>query len=350
MQKKKLVEANGEGLNESKNSRCTVGGRVLKFLMNEHQSLVSWKNNYLFKYFSDNRSLNLFHDQVMKKAFQLSINQIGPPPCSFSWFVMGSSGRSEQGIFSDQDHGLVFEDNGEKNMLYFRHLGKELTDELYRLGYSYCEGKVMSSNILWCRSYKEWEEQINGWIEQGSWESIRNATIFFDSRNLVGNDEFIEDLKRQFLNKIVSNPKVLERFFENIRHVRNSVGLFGQIFVETKGIHQGEIDLKSMAYLPYVNAIRYLAIKEGVYETSTILRMNALSKMTRYEKDIPIYQRYFKKLLAYRLSLINERTSCQSMNYINVKNIEREKRKEIKEILHHGKRLHRFIETIAKGL
>ena len=196
--------------------------------------------------------------------------------------MTGSGGRLEQGFISDQDHGLIFEEDTVECNNYFLALGEELTNGLAFVGYPYCKGKIMSSNPIWCKSINAWEKQLLSWMESESFEAIRYLQIFYDARIVEGKVNFISRLK-SFIHEYHSkHPNLIKRYIANIKHVKNVIGPFGQILVERYGTYQGNIDLKYSAFVPYVNAIRLLAMKEGIHETSTLSRMHKLNQNAKY--------------------------------------------------------------------
>lgn len=314
-----------------------------------YESIKSWKDQHISQHLDNSKALNHFHDIVMGKVFEVAFNQVNkePPPCSFSWFITGSGGRMEQGLISDQDHGMVFE-SSEANE-YFIAFGEELSYGLNIAGYPYCEGKVMSSNPLWCKSLDDWKFQLLQWMEEGSWHSIRNLQIFYDARWLIGNGKFVSELKAFIHNYQKENPKLLARMMENVMHVKNAIGPLGQIIVEEKGLHAGSIDLKYSAFLPYVNAVRILAIKEGITETSTIDRLNHLIEQNEYH-ELSVYKLNFLKLLQYRVALFQQEDSYDDTHFLNIKKWSKEDKKELKKILKDGKKLHQYVSgLIEKG-
>lgn len=306
-----------------------------------------WKSGHIQDYYSESSLLNDFHDKTMSLVFKQAILRLGKgePPCDFSWFIMGSGGRYEQGPISDQDHGVVYEISSPQNDQYFTELGKELSSGLNIVGYPYCQGNVMSSNHLWCKSLDRWRGQLLNWMEESSWEAIRNLQIFYDARALQGNKSFINELKDVIYHYQKSHPALLKRFMENVMHIKGAIGPFGQFIVEDYGMHGGMINLKYTAFLPYVNAVRLLAIKEGLHETSTIDRINRLVRINGYGPALRESKKHFLVLLKYRNSLYDAKT-YDDTHYLNVKKLSREERKEIKKILKDGKRLHQYVSTI----
>lgn len=116
-------------------------------------------------------------------------------------------------------------------------------------------------------------------LAEGWWMGFYSAASnLFDARPLYGEEVFIHELKSFFFTYIEDHPQLLERFMRNIEHIKHGIGLMGQILVERYGIYEGCVDLKYAAFLPYVNAIRLLSIKEGLFETPTLVRIAELKR------------------------------------------------------------------------
>ncbi|WP_408007361.1 DUF294 nucleotidyltransferase-like domain-containing protein [Pseudalkalibacillus sp. A8] len=318
-----------------------------------YETLKTWHDSHIEKHQTSNSELNHFHDIVMQRLFDIALSvveeKLGPPPCRFSWFVMGSAGRFEQAIVSDQDHGLVFQVSNEKSREYFRELGREISLGLYEIGYPYCDGDVMSSNPLWCKSEQEWEKQIGQWLEEESFESIRFLLIFYDARVLVGEKDDITRFKQQLHQYIEKRPHFLYRLFENTRHVKKAVGVFRQILTESHGSHAGYIDMKHSGFFPYINAIRLLAIKENIVEPSTLVRLVKLCEFPEYKK-LECYKVDFEKLLHFRLQHHEVSEVYDDVHYLNVKKLDKYERNEIKQVLRNGKKLQDYTGTVIKRM
>ena len=317
-----------------------------------YEAIKEWKKENIYSHLSDTISLNSFHDTVMLNVFEIAVARLNieKPPCNFCWFIAGSGGRCEQGLISDQDHGIIYQTCSDENRAYFLELGKEISYGLSIVGYPYCKGNIMSSNPLWCKSLDEWKNQLNSWMDEGSWESIRNLQIFFDSRCLSGETRYVEELKADIFDFQEKNPFLLKRLMENVMHIKKAISPLGQILVSKTGEHTGAIDLKYSAFIPYVNAVRILSIKEGITETSTDDRMKRLSLKPLYKKILETSAGNFQRLLRYRLSL-SQVAVYEDTHFLNVNELNREQKKEIKRILKDGEKLHHFvINLIKKGV
>lgn len=309
-----------------------------------YESIRKWKEAHISEYAVDTFSLNQFHDLIMNKVFEAAITRLnsGNPPCDFCWFIAGSGGRLEQGLISDQDHGIIFDISSKENESYFFELGKEISYGLHVVGYPYCQGKIMSSNPMWCKSFDGWLEQLYQWMEERSLESIRYLQIFYDARCLYGKGHFIQQLKAYIYQYQSGQPGLIKRLMESVMHIKNSIGPLGQFITIDYGKYQGSIDLKYSAFLPYVNAIRLLAIREGLYETSTLDRIDALLQRDGNAAELLKSKNNFQKLLEYRLFLAKG-NNYEDTHFLKIRSLDKPDRKVIKQILKDGKRLHQYV-------
>lgn len=319
-----------------------------------YTKIKQWRDREIEKQDSSN-DLNAFHDSIMKQVYETAMKKVsekaGAPPCQFAWFVMGSAGRYEQAIISDQDHGIVYENESVENGDYFSTLGKELAFGLHEAGYPYCDGNVMSSNPVWCKSIVSWDEQLAKWLNEESFDSIRYLLIFYDARVLEGDREYILQLKKHIHDAIKKKPDLLERFLENTIHTKKAVGFFHQFLPETHGSHAGSIDIKQSGFLPYVNAVRLLAMKESLEAVSTLSRIEGLSNLPKYGKELLGYKNDFEKLLHYRF-MYHKKVSenYDDIHYLDVKALGKNERKEMKQILIDGHKLQDYTQSVIKGM
>ncbi|CAI9393530.1 DUF294 nucleotidyltransferase-like domain-containing protein [Niallia sp. Sow4_A1] len=300
----------------------------------------------------NSKELNKFHDGIFNCLFQYILSEYiktnGEPPCSFVWFVTGSAGRKEQGILSDQDHGIIYEKTEITCNQYFMKLGKWISDALDEIGYPYCEGNVMSSNSTWCKSLEEWKQQLHQWLVKENWESIRFLQIFYDSRKIFGDQEYVQELRNYIHQYCVMHPALLKRFMNNVMRIKKGVGIFGQFFVERSGSHKGSIHLKHTMYLPYVNSIRLLSIRERIQETSTIERIKSLREIKKYDEWLKAYEYSFNRILEYRIILFKEAKTYEDVHYLNIKQLSKEQRQEIKTLMRNGIKLYQQVQRIME--
>lgn len=295
-----------------------------------------------------NEQLNHFHDliydQVISAAVSKLLKEYGSPPSPFCFFVMGSAGRMEQSIWSDQDHGLVFKTNSKDAQEYFLKLGKEISEGLKLAGYKKCSGSVMASNPLWCKSLKDWENQIGLWASESTWESIRYLLIFADARTIDGDHSLLNILKEKAFHE-VKREQLLLRMLHNTMFLKKGVGLLGQLLVETHGPFTGSLNLKETAFFPFVNAARLLSFYEEIKETSTLYRISLLSEAVMPHKYKSLFSNNFSALLDYRLKHGSHR-DYDSEHYVNINKLTKDEKKALKEIIKVGELFYEHVRKL----
>ncbi|MDP4172062.1 MAG: DUF294 nucleotidyltransferase-like domain-containing protein [Bacillota bacterium] len=309
-----------------------------------------YRDNHISRVSHDHFELNRFHDELMRHVVELAISRtaekLGPTPCPFSFFVMGSAGRMEQAIWSDQDNGIIFQNKNIETKTYFIQLGQEITNGLFEVGYTYCDGGVMASNDQWCKSLSEWEEQISEWIEESSWETIRNLLILIDGRHLYGENQFITTVKKAAYRSI-HQEHLLARMLDNTMLLKKGVGLLGQFLTETHGPHSTLLNIKERALYPYVNALRLMAVKEKIEETSSLARLQKLPAEVMNSHEREVYEKQFLQLLYYRITY-GDHSNYESGHYLVVSRLSRQEKKEMKSIIRNGPHLYQFVRKLIE--
>lgn len=313
-----------------------------------YHELRKWRNEHIQDVLDDPNALNEFHDQLMKTAVQTAIkkveSELGPAPAHFAFFLMGSGGRSEQSVWSDQDHGIIFSGD-EANKAYFLKIGEEIAVGLDIVGYDACDGWVMASNKKWCNSIEVWEQQITDWLEEASFDSMRYFSTFFDSRVLIGDPSYLRRLKEHAFIYLKESPHLLNRFVDNISHLKKGLGILGQFLPDTFGKESGNINMKEVIFFPYVNSMRVLALKEQILATPTLARFqqlpNRYSQIKQYESD-------FKRLLDLRLHLKKDAACYDEVHFLNIGSLTKSEKKELKQIMKHGYKLFAEAKEIIK--
>lgn len=329
----------------------SLDGTIIGNAKNTYTDLSKWRQETIKKVSNDHTLLNEFHDDFIQRIVRIAISNLasewGEPPAHFAFFMMGSAARFEQSIWSDQDHGIVYDASGEHIQKYFLQLGEEISNGLELVGYEKCEGKIMASNPQWCMSLTEWRLQIMRWFEEDSWDSNRYLLTFFDSRVFLGEKKYIRQLRTQILESVNNHPTIMRRMLENVSYQKKAIGLFGQILVESQGTHTGCIHFKNTVLFPYVNALRLLAMKENIFETATISRFQQLPESYQ---DIKKYENDFLRLLSLRLHYTKNCVDYESVHYVKISTLSKNDKKVLKQLIGSGYRL--FAKTrklIEKG-
>ena len=100
--------------------------------------------------------------------------------------VMGSEGRKEQTLKTDQDNAIIFEDVNEEELesvnAYFLKLGEHVCNILDKTGYDFCKGGIMAKNPKWCQPISIWKKYFKDWVYKAGPEALLQTSIFFDFR------------------------------------------------------------------------------------------------------------------------------------------------------------------------
>ncbi|MFD7525152.1 DUF294 nucleotidyltransferase-like domain-containing protein [Paenibacillus chitinolyticus] len=231
------------------------------------------------------KEMNVTHDILIRKMILLAEKRLaaegaGAPPLPYAFLLMGSGGREEQTPWSDQDNGLVYE-NPPENMeaaadVYFSKLAQRIRQGLELAGYPPCTGRVLAENSMWRRSEAGWKDQLNGWFEESAWENARYLLIAADLRCVYGSESLADRIKQAFHESIALNRGLLLPLLANTLHHKVSLGLLGRLVTERYGPYAGGVDIKYGLYIPLVNAVRLLALANGISDSSTFKRIHAL--------------------------------------------------------------------------
>jgi CBS domain-containing protein len=235
--------------------------------------------------------ISAFNDLLTARVVELECKASGligtPLHDGLCWMALGSEGRFEQTLNTDQDNAIIFEvpagmtaDQVREKLL---PVARRINETLALLGFPLCRGEIMASNPKWCLSLDEWKRTFNGWISGGSPESLLNASIFFDFRSLYGAQHLAEDL-RDWLARVASdNSRFLHMMAENALRNRPPLGVVRD-FVLGK---ENKLDLKLNGITPFVDAARIFGLAAGVTQTNTIQRLRLCAdKMSIHTSEI----------------------------------------------------------------
>jgi CBS domain-containing protein len=246
--------------------------------------------------------ISTFNDLLTARVVDLELNANNLNPDELCWISLGSEGRFEQTLNTDQDNALIFmvPEGGDANTvrLMLLPVAKRINDTLNACGYPLCKGKVMASNPQWCLSLQEWKSTFASWIMNSSQEALLNASIFFDFRALYGDNALAEELRDWLLFISRDNGRFLHQMAVDALSIQPPLG-FVRDFVLGK---ENKLDLKLNGITPFVNAARIFSLATGVAHTSTIQRLrSSASKMKIPEVEIEAWVDAFLFIQVLRL-------------------------------------------------
>ncbi len=237
------------------------------------------------------RLISEINDKIMSRVVFLTIRELGEePPVNFSIMVLGSEGRREQTLKTDQDNALIY--NDEIPMLdidvgsYFDRFARLYTDSLLKIGFPPCPGKVMVNNPEWRHGISKWINILKNWINKPEPENTLRVGIFFDFRNAFGDGSLVERLREEVFNLAKNNELFVGYMILDAIRFKPPLGLFRGFLLERRGEHKGELDIKKGGIFPITQGIRALALKGGIAETGTRERIEKLTQMSLIPSDL----------------------------------------------------------------
>ncbi len=220
-------------------------------------------------------------DTTLRRLLDMAIGELGPPPVPFAFLTLGSEGRREQTLVTDQDSALVFEDvpgRQEAAAEYFARLGERVCTWLKEVGVEYCEANVMASNPQWCQPLSVWKEYFARWVGVPEPEAVLNSSIFFDLREIYGEAGLAAALRDHVALLLASRPGMFFHLLAQAVVEKDlPLKLFGRIAVETRGSREDVFDIKH-PIARICELARLHGLWNGIRATSTLERLQALSR------------------------------------------------------------------------
>jgi CBS domain-containing protein len=287
------------------------------------------------------RIITTLSDAILNKLMQFTIKELGAPPARFVFMLMGSEGRKEQTLKTDQDNAIIYEDvptGRNKVRDYFLKFGEIASNLLNQAGYDYCQGDVMSKNPKWCQPLSVWKKYFSDWIHAAEPEDLLQASIFFDFRGGFGDLDFTVKLREHLFASLGGWSGFLWHLTENALHYKPPLGFFRNFVVEPKGAHRDAFDIKG-AIMPIVDFARVYALKHRIEETNTWERIHRLRlKQVLSQKESEELERAYSFLMQLRfgrqVEAVIEKNSKPD-NYINPKKLTDIEQTTLKQIFKH---------------
>ncbi|NCO62827.1 MAG: CBS domain-containing protein [Flavobacteriales bacterium] len=275
------------------------------------------------------------NNSITCKLIENAVNSMPTSvPTSFAWLAIGSQGREEQLLLTDQDNSLVFNDVPKKDLQktqsYFLELSKKVTQDLNTVGFEFCPANMMASNPKWCLSLLQWKAQFKRWITSPDQDHLMLCTILFDFEPIYGNKELVDEMAEGIFDSISHHEIFLNHLGVNALKNPPPLSFFRQFLVEQSGEHKDQFDIKARAMMPLVDAARLLILSNNIKShNNTILRYKKLMELEPQNKDL-----YNDALLAFK-NLLQFRTEQglkhhDSGRFIDLKSLSKVNRLQLK--------------------
>lgn len=237
------------------------------------------------------------------------------------WLALGSEGRSEQTLATDQDNALILAGEGaaapsQGEMLAF---ADEINRALDACGFPLCRGDIMARNPKWCLTLAQWKEEFSGWIRNPVPQALLESAIFFDFRSVVGDARLAGELRLAVVAQASRNKAFLRAMAENALQVAPPLGLLRNFVTDDTPEFRGTIDLKKFGVRPFVDAARVFSLAAGESQTSTVARIRTAGRsgsLPRAEADSAVAAFLFLQSLRLRHQFIDGKPSAGFENRV----------------------------------
>jgi len=281
--------------------------------------------------------------KLFDKAWSLIANpELQSQSCLF---VMGSEGRGEQTLKTDQDNGLIFSND--------YPAGDDLVEAcncfsvaLIEFGYPECPGKIMVNNSAWRMSVADYKETTKQWLLDPTPDSLMNLAIFLDSHPVSGNAALLHQVKQELFDLITDNQFLLARFASAIESISSETGWWNR-FLTLGGDPSGNsINLKKAGIFAIVHGVRSLALENHIWANSTAERIQALVQNNKLPKDLSndlIESLYFLMGLRLKIGLSELETGKEVSGDVDISHLSSLERDLLKDSLNVVKKFKFFL-------
>jgi CBS domain-containing protein len=210
--------------------------------------------------------LAAMNKRIIAKLFDLVVPaDMQPHVCLI---VMGSEGRGEQIMKTDQDNALIFR-NG-LNWAEKRQTMQRFSETLISFGFPPCPGNIMVSNPEWINSVDDWTQKLQDWSMSSDPEDQMRLAIAVDAKPVAGNVALFKVARNWFLRTMRNNDLFFSHFAKAAVEFDTPLTFFGNLK------ERGELDIKKGGIFPIVHGVRTFALEQRILATNTFERLEAL--------------------------------------------------------------------------
>ncbi|MGE0739396.1 putative nucleotidyltransferase substrate binding domain-containing protein [Sulfurimonas sp.] len=264
--------------------------------------------------------------KIYKKVFEMCVSEELQDKCAL--IVMGSEGREDQTLRSDQDNALIIKNGVDKEL--FSEPMMRLNNYLLELGFPKCNGNVMVSNEFWRRDVTSYKELIEKWTYDMNEESVQNLSIFLDAKCVAGDCELLHELTEYLHGKFHARDDVLAHIAKAVLNFETPLTLFSGFVLEKE--YNNKLDLKKGGIFALVHGVRTLSLQYEIKATNTTERIKELNNLGVIDKTFATELiESFDTLSSVRLKAMLEAKTIEEANFINPRTLEKNQRDLLKD-------------------
>lgn len=215
-------------------------------------------------------------------TFEMAADDQPVPEIPFALISMGSDGREEQTLITDQDYLIVYGDDGGVAIdEWFRRYSELFVERMVEVGFERCTGDIMPSNPTWRGSMGQWRKKLLAIVRyeyEDYGKNLMDLIVLSDARYVAGDRELADELIELIRGLEQDYFQVLWGMAKAATEMKLALGFLKRFWTEGSGEHKGEFNLKLLAWAPLVMNIRIISINQGIPATSTVKRIELLQK------------------------------------------------------------------------
>lgn len=288
------------------------------------------------------------------KIVLLEMNTDGNPASdtTFALISMGSDGREEQTLITDQDYLIVYgDDDGDKDDEWFRRYSELFVERMVEVGFERCTGDIMPSNPTWRGSMGQWRKKLLAIVRyeyEDYGKNLMDLIVLSDARYVAGDKELADELIELIRGLEQDYFQVLWGMAKAATEMKLALGFLKRFWTEGSGEHKGEFNLKLLAWAPLVMNIRIISINQGIPATSTVGRIELLQREGSFSAGmaaglIEAYQILTRYRILQQIKVI--KGIQKSSYYINPYQLPADDREQMRQALLRIEDLQKVIHT-----
>lgn len=309
----------------------------LKEVGDEFRSLIVLLRTKGVKVRYITKLISSLNDKIYKKLFDMCVDESLRDKCTL--MVMGSEGREEQTLKSDQDNALIIDDGIDESLFIKPML--ELNKMLLELGYEKCSGNIMVSNEFYRRTLGSYKKLISSFSYDLSEQNLQYLAIFLDAKFVAGNRDIFDDFREYLMSSFSLRDDLFAHLAKASLAFETPLSMFlGFVLDKQKDM----LDIKKGGIFALVHSIRVLSLEHKIKQTNTIERIKELNNLGVIDKAFATELiESFDTLSSIRLSAMLEAKNSSEANFVDPNKLDKIQRDLLKDSFKIVNKLKKFI-------
>lgn len=285
------------------------------------------------------RIITAIDDRLLGKLLELAQKKLGAPPLPYSFLSLGDSGRQEQAFLSFQNSALIYADPSSpaqetEAQNYFLRFSSLAIETLEQMGVALATCQGSTNAPVWCQSSRSWEKTFSEWIGRTDPPTVETSLCFFDFRCLYGERRLADELREAIRVRLQANRRFLDAMAMTILKTSPPLNAFRKFVVEQSGKYAGHFDFEKKGIKPLIDILRLLALENGLRETNSLERLQALRTRSPLIRDYGqeleyCFELIFGRWLQHRQDLV--RQGLPAHPYLNPERLNSIEKKALQE-------------------